>query len=319
MKHIYLAIVATFLVFNAKSQSATTADFENLNLGTREFYNGSDKAGGFTSGNFRFLTDYNESWNSWSGFAASVKTDFTTPGYGNQYSAITGKGVAGTPGYAVGYPVPVSTVIFQEAEVSGVYVTNSTYAYFSMKNGDAYSKKFGGQTGNDEDYFILTIEGFDTNNKSTGKVDFYLADFRNSTNSNDYILDSWKWVNLKSLGRISKLGFSLRSSDNGTWGMNTPGYFCIDNMNHEILTSSPDIQQVQTSVFPNPFSNQISISGITTSANVTISDISGRIVSETMKVSNNQSINGLENLKTGIYFIQVSEGNARFTSKLMKK
>jgi hypothetical protein len=297
----------------------TYAGFENLNLGTQGYYNGSDKKGSFMSGNFRFLNDYNESWGSWSGFAASVKTDVTTAGYGNQYSAITGKGAAGTPGYAVGYPVPVSTIAFKDTVISGVYVTNSTYAYWSMKNGDAFSKKFGGPSGNDEDWLILTIEGFDSENKATGKVEFFLADFGYSINTNDYILDTWKWVNLKSLGRISKLEFTLRSTDNSAWGMNTPAYFCIDNLNHQVLTSAPDIQQPQVSVYPNPFDNQIFISGIKSNARVTISDVSGRTVNEYFNVSNNQAINGFDNLKPGVYIIKITEGKNQFTSKLLKK
>jgi hypothetical protein len=300
-------------------QPVNYAGFENLNLGTQGYFNGSDLKGSFTSGNFRFMNDYNANWGSWSGFAASNHTDVKTPGWENQYSAITGQGVAGTPTYAVVYPTPVSTILFKDTIVSGLYVTNSTYAYHSMKNGDAFSKKFGGETGNDEDYLILTIEGFNTENQSSGKIEFFLADFMYSINSNDYILDTWEWVNLSKLGRISKLEFSLRSSDNGNWGMNTPGYFCIDNLNHEVLTSSPNIQQIQASVYPNPFSDHITISGIKANARVVISDVAGRIVNEFVNVSNNLVINGLANLKSGVYFLEITEGKNRFTTKLMKK
>lgn len=300
-------------------QSVTYAGFENFNLGTSGYYNGSDGKGSFTSGNFRLLNDFNQSWNSWSGFAVSEKTDMTTPGYENQYSAITGKGVAGTPGYAVVYPNPVSTILFKDTIISGLYVTNSTYAYLSMKNGDAFSKKFGGESGNDEDYLILNIEGFDSDNKSTGKVEFFLADFGYDINSNDYILDTWKWINLKKLGRISKLEFSLRSSDNGNWGMNTPGYFCIDNLNYEIPTSVPDIRQMQASVYPNPFEDQVIISGIKTNARIIISDISGKKINEYLNINNNQVISGLANLKSGVYFMQIIEGGNQFTTRLLKK
>lgn len=300
-------------------QPVTYASFENVNMGTQGYYKGADNAGSFMSGNFRFLNNYNASWDSWSGFAASQKTDVLTPGFENQYSAITGKGVGETSSYAVGYPVPVSTVLFKDTTISGLYVTNSTYAYWSMKNGDAYSKKFGGETGNDEDYLILTIQGFDAANQSTGKIDFYLADFTSSDPLKDYILDSWKWVSLESLGRISKLEFSLRSTDNGVWGMNTPGYFCIDNLNREIATSSPVVSQLQASVYPNPFTNYLVVKGIEKSARVTISDISGKIILEQDNLSNYSRIDGLDFLKQGIYIIEVTEGIKRFTTKLVKK
>ena len=299
----------------------TFASFENMNLGTSGFYNGSDGKGGFASGNFRFFTDFTKSdyGDYWSGFAASNKTDVTTAGYANQYSAITGKGVNGSAIYAVAYPYPVSTIAFKDTIVSGLYVTNSTYAYLSMKNGDAIGKKFGGVSGNDPDWLLLTIQGFDSTGKLTGEVNVNLADFAYSINTNDYILNSWKWVNLKKLGRISKLEFSLSSTDNGNWGMNTPGYFCIDNLNQEIVTSTSELQQIQATVFPNPFVDRILISGINGAAKVSISDISGRKVAEYLNVSNNQSITDLDQLTSGVYFLKIEEGKTQFTTKLIKK
>ena len=321
MKHIYLAIIAIVLAFNATAQSV--ASFDQLTLAPEKFWNGSDGSGSFTSGGVTFYNSYSNSqgYESWSGFAYSNMSDATTAGFGNQYSAITGRGYEGSSNYAVGYPSLSAAVadLKTTTKVSGLYVTNSTYAYWSMKNGDDFSKKFGGDSGNDEDWLILTIEGFNADKQSTGKVEFYLADFRSSSNTNDYILDTWKWVNLESLGYISKLEFSLKSTDNGSWGMNTPGYFCIDNLTHENLTSSPNIQQIQALAYPNPFNDHIAISGLKANARVTISDITGRIVVEYNNVANNQVINGLDHLKSGVYFLKIMEGMNRFTTKLVKK
>jgi len=317
MKHIYLAIIAIVLVFNATAQYV--ASFDELTLAPETFWNGSDESGSFKSAGITFNNSYNKDL-GWSGFAYSNMSDVITAGFGNQFSAVTGLGYEGSSNYAVSYPNPVAVAEFKTStKVSGLYVTNSTYAYWSMKNGDPYSKKFGGESGNDEDWFILTIEGFNADKQSTGKVEFYLADFRNSSNTNDYILDTWKWVNLESLGQISKLEFSLRSSDNASWGMNTPGYFCIDNLNFKDLTSSPNISKLQTLVYPNPFNDRIVVSGLKSNAQVTISDISGRTIGEFSNVSNNQAINGLDNLKSGIYFLKIIEGMNHFTTKLVKK
>ena len=188
-----------------------------------------------------------------------------------------------------------------------------------MKNGDGFAKKFGGESGNDPDWLLLTIQGFDSEGKSTGEVNVNLADFAYSNNSNDYILDTWKWVDLKKLGRISKLEFSLRSTDNNDYGMKTPGYFCIDNLNREIVTSTSELHQIQATVFPNPFIDRILISGINGAAKVSISDISGRKVAEYLNVSNNQSITDLDQLTSGVYFLKIEEGKTQFTTKLIKK
>ena len=113
--------------------------------------------------------------------------------------------------------------------VSGFYITNSTYAAISMRDGDMFSKKFGGISGNDADWFKLVIRKYFGGVLSTDSVEFYLADFRFQNNAQDYILTSWQWVDLTSLGNSDSLLFTLSSSDVGQWGMNTPAFFCIDN------------------------------------------------------------------------------------------
>ena len=58
----------------------------------------------------------------------------------------------------------------------------------------------------------------------------FLFDFLAATPGTDYILDEWTWLDTSSFGAIKELGFALTSSDNGDWGMNTPGYFAYDNL-----------------------------------------------------------------------------------------
>jgi hypothetical protein len=99
-----------------------------------------------------------------------------------------------------------------------------------MLNGDAYAKKFGGETGGDPDWFMLTITGKDADGNEVDTVDFYLADYRFEDNGEDYIVDTWQYVDLTSLGEVMSLEFALSSSDVGDWGMNTPGYIAIDTI-----------------------------------------------------------------------------------------
>ncbi len=318
MKHIYLALVAIFLVFIAKAQ--TVATFEDLKLAPETFWNGSDGSGSFKSGEFTFYNSFDAQWNSWSGFAYSDMTDVTTSGYQNQYSAITGIGCLGSANYAVCYPVPTAEIeLSASGKTNGFYVTNSTYAYLSMKNGDAFAKKFGGLSGNDPDYFKLIIEALDPAGQPVDTVNFYLADFRFADNTQDYILNKWTWVDLSKLKEAKKLRFSLVSSDNSFGYMNTPGYFCIDNLNQQFPTATPETHQAQARIYPNPFTDRLTISGITDQAHLTVSTISGKIVAEYFNVSNNQSITGLNNLISGIYFVKTDNGKTQTTTKLIKK
>jgi hypothetical protein len=112
--------------------------------------------------------------------------------------------------------------------LTGFYVTNSTYAYLSMRDGDSYAKKFGGENGTDPDYFKLIISGTDIfgNLKS---VEFYLADFTFEDATEDYILKNWEWIDLSSLGVVTGVSFGFESSDMSFGYINTPTYFCIDD------------------------------------------------------------------------------------------
>ncbi|MDC0317145.1 DUF4465 domain-containing protein [bacterium] len=196
--------------------------------------NGSNGSGGFTSGPVFLNNDFNSTYGSWSGWSVSNSTDVTTPGYLNQYSAISGGGALESSTYfvasAYGYPALPTITVSEGFDFDSLLVTNTTYAALSMQEGDAFAKKFGGETGNDSDYFLLTIEGFDSSSASVGTVDFYLADYRFADNSQDYLLSDWSVVDVSSLGSASSLVFSLSSSDVGVYGMNTPAYFAIDQL-----------------------------------------------------------------------------------------
>ncbi len=210
----------------------TVSTFENLLLPIDSFWNGSDLSGGFASGNAYFTN--NHSGGLWSGFSYSNKTDSTTSGTGNQYSVITASGFSGSDNYAVATTYGEAKIrLLGSASgrtVTGFYLTNSTYAYLSMKNGDAFAKKFGGASGTDPDWFRLTVNGWSNGVMKTQSVEFYLADFRSPDSTQDYIVRDWRWVNLQPLGSVDSLIFSLESTDTvGGFGMNNPAYFVIDN------------------------------------------------------------------------------------------
>ncbi len=296
------------------------ASFDNVVGQKNTYYNGSDLSGGFYSGNFYLKNEYNESWGSWSGFAASSITDNQTAGWGNQYSAITGKGVAGSAGYAVVYPgSEKSAIVLKKAAVSGFYVSNSTYAYLSMKNGDDYSKKFGGASGTDPDWFKLTVKGY-TDIEYMGHIDFYLADFRSANSSEDYIASDWRWVDLSALGEVSRLEFSLSSSDAGMWGINTPAYFVMDNLNKQIPTAvQSDLNEIEAEVYPNPFNDELKVYLKDSADEISLYDMAGRLVRSFGPLEKSTTLRGLDNLTSGIYFLKITNENQSVIKKIVKK
>ncbi len=227
-----------FVLILSSVSSAVIATFDDLNLMPESYWNGSDGSGGFGSGVAAFNNNYNTTYMSWDGFVYSNITDTDSSGWSAQYNAITGGGQGCSANYGIGFDPLASgfgtelpTMTLNTAGiVSGLYVTNNNYAYYSMLNGDLYSKKFGGVGGDEADWFMLTITGKDTAGDSVGSVDFYLADYRFEDNRQDYIVSTWEYVDLTGLGVVKSLEFSLSSSDVGSYGMNTPGYFALDTV-----------------------------------------------------------------------------------------
>ena len=229
---IVCAICAAVLAC-AGASDAAVATFEDLTLAPESFWNGGDGSGGFVSGQAAFENRYNAEWDFWDGFAYSNRTDPNAAGHEAQYNAIPGSGQGGSANYAVafvGWEAPPTLTFAGPQRFTGLYVTNNGYAYYDMRDGSPFSKRFGGDTGDDPDWFKLTITGLDANDLPTGAVECYLADFRFADNARDYILDSWAFVDLTSLGEVQALQFTLSSSDTGDFGMNTPAYFCLDTV-----------------------------------------------------------------------------------------
>ena len=240
MKKTLLLIAAISLGITLSSQ-AVVIDFSDLTLpGSETYHNNS----AFTSGGAGFnnsYTYYGEDFESWGGFSYSNITNSTptNPLYKSQYSAITGTGGDGVAGsvYGVAYldsytPVyPTITLPSGYDTPTSILLTNTTYAYYSMLNGDGMAKKFGGLDGTDADWFLLTIRGYDILGTEIGFINFYLADYRYSDSAEDYIVDEWVSVDLTSLGSgVSYLEFDFSSSDVGGFGINTPTYVAVGSL-----------------------------------------------------------------------------------------
>jgi Domain of unknown function (DUF4465) len=216
---------------------AEIISFEDKSLSANSFYNGGPvtNSNGWTSGGAFFNNAYDSSFGGfWSGWSYSNVQNTTTPGVDNQYAAFAGSGFGGSGNYAVAYQSATTYInLPQNFSVQSTRISNTTYAALSLLNGDAFSKKFGGATGNDPDFFKLTIHGYDSGaalGNITGTREVYLADYRSANNVLDFVVSDWQLIDLTQLGNARSLGFSLSSSDNGQFGMNTPAYFALDQI-----------------------------------------------------------------------------------------
>ncbi len=178
------------------------------------------------------IVEFNHYYGSWGfggGFTYTNKTDVTTAGSTNN-SAITAKGQSGstylTSNSSSFTTARITNLDPAKCRFKEVYITNSTYAYLAIRDGDAgiYGnvRKFAA-----DDYFKLIITGYKANDEKIGDIEFYLADFRDGKSD---IVKTWKLVDLKAIASAKYLTFAMESTDNNEYGMKTPSYFCLDGL-----------------------------------------------------------------------------------------
>jgi len=302
--------------------SQTTADFEDYNLVQDTFLNGSLGEQGFTNGHIFLPNSYDDAWGTWSGWSISSMTDNETPGFTNQYSSIAGGGADDSPTYATGYvfdPVMINMTDAGIGILEGMFVSNSTYGYLSMRDGDAFAKKFGGITGDDPDFLLLTIKRWWMGITIEDDVSIYLADFRFDDPNEDYILDDWAYVSFDEFkGNVDSVELVLTSSDVGMFGMNTPAYICIDNFttSDTQILSANDIQQEPLHVYPNPVQDRLNIEIEASSMDIKIINAIGRKVSQ---FKTNDHWIDVGHLVPGQYVLEVQSDRGRSLIQFIKK
>jgi hypothetical protein len=253
-----LFTLLSVVVLTQSGISQVMASFENFNLQPGQYLNNAAPDKGFKSGSIELPNYYDSEFDFWSGWAISADTNRTTPGFLNQYSSIAGRGALGTSTYCVGYIYDPIVVRLQPNAIGkpmiGMYINNTTYTYLSMRDGDAFAKKFGGESGNDPDFLLLTIKKYSGGALDDDSLNLYLADYRFPQSKKDYLLSDWTYVDLTTLGEVDSLLLRMTSSDVGIFGMNTPAYVCIDQVSTDNLLSASAAgrQQIKMVLGPNP-------------------------------------------------------------------
>ncbi|MFT5157184.1 MAG: hypothetical protein ACI83I_001743 [Bacteroidia bacterium] len=317
--------------FNATKMEFTSlpqfnSDFEELKLQKDTYLNGSKNEEGFNISDYHFVNTYNSKWDVWSGWSISTMTDTSDGSMSNQYSSVVGRGANNTQTYLTGYgeanvicPEQPDFICFTCTAVQevSVEVANTKYAYETMKNGNAFAKKFGGDSGNDPDFLVLKIGGIDQDGIALDTIEFFLADYRFADNSKDYLINDWQYVELSPLftqqRNVAQLHFWVEGSDTGQFGLNTPAYFCIDDFG--LFTfGSPNERRLM--LYPNPATSIVNIDTELKINQVWMTDLKGSIVQE-MK-QNSDHVIDISNCKSGFYILHV-ESNGKFMhSKIVK-
>lgn len=324
----FTLLFSALVLGSTAMKAQTIATFEALTLAHADtFYTNYTASGtdvGFNNGLAHFPCVYDTSFGGYwdHGFAYSNMTDSVTSGYTNGYSAKAGSGVAGSAQYVVGYGSHNLIKLTGAAlnhPVQGVYVTNNTYAYNSMRDGDAFAHKF-----HNGDWFLLKARGYSGGVLKADSATFYLANFLFPDSTHNYIVKDWAWFNLNTLGNVDSIQFTLTSSDNGMFGMNTPAYFCMDNFKTyetfgEPLVSVGNAMQSDLKMYPNPATTTLYVDCATNNTQqITISDLSGKIVNSFTTTDSHIAID-IANLATGMYVLQMNTAGKVATMNFVKK
>lgn len=189
--------------WNYKSNTpGKTGDWWYSYLNQCSVYSGTDgaKNGGYGgSNNFAVMFGYVDSYNST--YATRPTLDFTS-----------GSGV-----------------------VEGMYVCLSSYTYGVIQNGNSFGSS--GVTtplkdiANGTGYLRLFAYGFNGNTptNSGNPVTIYLARYNNHLPIAGP-LTSWTYFDLSGLGTVTRVEFNIEGNDSGSYGLNTPAYVCMDNV-----------------------------------------------------------------------------------------
>lgn len=249
--------------FNGNITATTPSSIANSfeQIGSRTNFGSPETLQLFDVNGARFFNGFTPNFNSFNGFAYSTVQDTTTPGFGNQFASFAGGGSDGNGGVDIGgtygilfgssNPSPQPDFVLPYVDlpspsiVNSIDITNTTFAALAVLNGDGPSRRFGDEPGvtfpantprgDFEDLFQVTLTGFDQlggTGNATGSFTVDLADFRFGTTAEDIasVLDTWRTIDLTSLGEVQSVGFSFFTTDDGDFGFNTPVYAAIDNL-----------------------------------------------------------------------------------------
>ncbi len=229
MKKSFFFVAALALTFVACEPKGDVADsfiatFEEAAISpdstNSEFIMKQDTSVFLKSGNFLVQQTVAYAGSYVTGAVVSNHTDTTFVDNNDAWKSVA-RGAHAGRNYVVWYHnawAPESIRLEKAAAVPGMYVCNSVYTYSSITKGDTYA----GGPFEDNDWLLLTIKGT-KGNEAKGSVEFYLARGKN-------VVTEWTYVDLSSLGEVDAITFDMTGSRSGDYGLNTPSYFCIDDL-----------------------------------------------------------------------------------------
>jgi hypothetical protein len=180
----------------------------------------------YKEGPATFPVNWTPAWGSWTGFAISNRTETTynaatmTP---DQFNNITGGARSGN-NFMVLYPFGESITFDKPVTIKGFWFTNDAWTVDAILNGDGMSPgKF------EADDYLTCIMYPDNGMVSGARIEIPLA-------SDGQYVNDWVYCDLSDTDvckNVSSLSFSFEGSKANDYGLTTPTYICIDDIEIE--------------------------------------------------------------------------------------
>jgi hypothetical protein len=317
----YIVYLITILICNG-AWAQVAEGFEDLVLDSGKVLNGKlgEKAFKFGQGlnmPVTYDTSFGGFWSS--GWAISRKIDSATVKSNfarHLYCAKTAKGYMQSNTFAIGQDGSWFTYKPGGLVLTSLQITNCTYTYNSMKLGDFIGKKFGGKTGKDPDYLLLRIKSWQ-NKKILDSQDIYLADYRFSDSTKDYLLRDWKQVNFNPwLKPSDSFTFHLHGSDTGMYGLNTPAFFAMDFLYYSIYEGVTNLRNIDITLYPNPVNNELTVTSNKRIELLELRDFSGKMVFHLLPNTVRILLSTAE-LTNGVYWVSVKTDKGLVNKKII--
>lgn len=334
-KTITKIAMALSLASTMSAAAQSTATFDTFTLSPNSYYQ-DNASTPFVSSGITFRYGWNTSFGGYweSGSSYTNMNDTVHGDYTNLYGAIPGAALSGN-NYATMKDGATVTFSNTNTGLAGFYITNTTYAWKSIKKGDMFARKFGDTTGTGSgtsipqgeypDWFKVIVRGYRSGAMITDSVEYYLADYRAAGTANDYAIKNWQFVNCASLGQVDSVKFEMKSSDSGSFGMNTPGFFSIDDLTTNFSVGVTELANVSNlSLFPNPSNSNVSLkytSKTETELSVNVYDIAGKnVITSTLRNQAGENTLHIESasLEAGVYFIELKDAVSSKKIKFVK-
>ena len=230
------------LLLEVSGAKPAIATFDDLALepetawyGKRESEGHNHRSFTYYSGSYSFPCEYAPSILTWGGVAYSnqTKTTFNSL-FPDQFNSVVGHGVNGSKNYAVAYAYGKHTVEVRAthagpAVIPGTFVTNTAWVKEVTQKGTGMGDE--PHTPFHKGDYLLLIA---SNSTGTRKLEFPLVDYRSSNAAEHYVIDSWQWLDLSSLGETESIRFSMEGTRVANGGTTIPAYFCLDDFGSEM-------------------------------------------------------------------------------------